>query len=226
MKIDHNPYSNLANTELYWLPMDTEQLYKENLNNKRELLEKYNWIDSNFTYKFNSHGFRCEEFTNDPSVVFLGCSMTVGIGIPVEATWASLVSSELNLFCYNLGIGGTSNDTAFRMANSWLERIRPKIVIFCQTYDHRIELFGPEGAIANISTELPEFYNTWLSNKFNATLLETKNRLAIAQLCNQLGIKFLSVSVEEIQYQDLARDLAHPGTQSNVDFSKLVLGRL
>jgi len=226
MNIDHNPYIDLANKELYWLPMDTEKLYKENLNNKKELLEKYNWIDSNFTYKFNSHGFRCNEFTNDPSIVFLGCSITAGIGIPLEATWASLVSAELNLACYNLGIGGSSNDTAFRLANSWLERIKPKVVVFCQTYDHRIEIFDSEGSIANISSELPEFYNTWLSNKYNATLLKVKNRLAIAQLCNLLNIKFLYVNVEDIHYQDLARDLAHPGIQTNIDFSKSVLKKL
>jgi len=223
MNIDHNPYQCYANQELKWLPMDTENLYKRNLKVNYFLLEKFNWLNSNFTYKFNSQGFRCDEFTNSPSIVFLGCSITVGIGIPVETTWASLVSNQLNLSCYNLGIGGSSNNTAFRLAHIWLKKIKPKVVVFCQTYPERLEVFNENGIISNIASDCGEFYNHWLSNENNSALNQIKNRLAIQQLCNSFDIKFVHTSVHNFEFIDQARDLAHPGITSNQKFSKLVL---
>lgn len=226
MRIDHNPYIEYANTEINWLPMDTEKLYNLNLKYKKSLLEQYNWIDSNFTYKFNKHGFRSDEFTNDPSIVFLGCSITAGIGLPIEATWPTLVANHLNLRCYNLGIGGASNDTAFRLAHVWIEKLKPQIVVFCQTYAERYELHSSTGIISNIAKECGDFYNHWLSNNNNSLLNSIKNRLAINQLCNQFGIKFVHTDVNDVVVIDKARDLAHPGIKSNLEFSKLVLSRI
>jgi hypothetical protein len=226
MKINLSPYICHANTEINWLPMDTEKLYNENLKYKKNLLEKYNWINSNFTYKFNSHGFRCNEFNNDPSIVFLGCSMTIGIGLPISDTWATLVADQLDLSCYNLGIGGSSNDTAFRLSYAWLEKIKPKIVVFCQTFAERLEIWSSTEIISNIAKESPNFYNHWLANENNSQLNQTKNRLAIKQLCDQLDIKFICVDVKEMPDLDRARDLAHLGVNSNIEFSKLVLNRI
>lgn len=50
-------------------------------------------------YAMNKHGMRCEEFTNKHSskhVLFAGCSITVGEGIPLEYTWSRLVYSQLS----------------------------------------------------------------------------------------------------------------------------------
>lgn len=228
IKVHHSPYTDLANRELNWLPMDSEDRYKENLKFKYDILEKYGWLNSKFTYKFNSHGFRCEEFTNDPSIVFLGCSMTVGIGLPIETTWPTLVSDKLNLKCYNLGIGGASNDTSFRLASYWLEKIKPKIVVFCQTFPSRMEVFSDTGVIGNIAEELPEFYlNYWTKNFYNLDLLRKKNALAIKQLTSDIDAKFIQISVDNFQpYNDFARDLAHPGVKANIKVSELVLSKI
>lgn len=228
-QVYHSPYTNLANKEIEWLPMDSEDRYQENLKFKSKVLERYGWLNSKFTYKFNSHGFRCEEFTEDPSIVFLGCSMTVGVGLPIEATWPTLVSNELNLKCYNLGIGGASNDTAFRLALYWLEKIKPKMVVFCRTFPTRMEVFSATGAIANIADELPEFYlNYWTRNIHNVDLLQKKNSLAIMKLSEEIDAKFVQISVTDFQplQVDLARDLAHPGVQTNIKVSELVLSKI
>ena len=41
------------------------------------------------TYKFNSEGFRCEEFDDSPCLVALGCSFTFGNALPVDAVEGS-----------------------------------------------------------------------------------------------------------------------------------------
>ena len=79
--------------------MDTEERYLENLKLKRPEMESNGWINQEITYKFNSFAFRCNEFTSDPSILFLGCSHTVGVGLPIEHTWPTIVANNLNLKC-------------------------------------------------------------------------------------------------------------------------------
>ena len=215
-----SPYkSQYANKEVLWLPMDTEELYKKHLRRpgKKELLIKYNWIDSIITYKFNKYGFRCQDFSNVPAILFLGCSLTVGIGLNLEYTWPTLVSNNLRLACYNLGVGGSSNDTAFRLCLGWLQKIRPIICVFCQTYDHRIEL-------TNIQNN--EFKTEWEADKSNGYLNKLRNLHAIKYICLELGIKFIAVSIHDIEYIDLGRDLYHPGIQSNEKMAQHVLSKI
>jgi hypothetical protein len=227
MNIEQNPYACFANQEIDWLPMDTEELYNENLKTKYYLLQKNNWIDQPFTYKFNSHGFRSDEFVDQASILFLGCSMTVGIGVPYDTTWAKIVANTLNLKCYNLGIGGSSNDAAFRFALTWLSKLKPSICVFCQTFSDRMEIYSGKNIISNIASILPEFYlGTWQSAEENKFLLAEKNKLAIQNICSTNNIKFVHANVKEFVAVDLARDLCHPGIKSNLQFKDLILSRI
>jgi hypothetical protein len=227
MKLDYNPYSVYANQELYWLPTDTEELYRKNLCEKHELLDKNGWIDKKFTYKFNSHGFRGDEFCQDASIVFLGCSNTVGIGLPWESTWAKIVADTLGLKCFNLGIGGASNDLCFRMAYTWLNKLTPKICVFCQTYEDRLEVWDNTRVVWDPYKEFPEFYlGTWQSTDLNKSILAEKNKLAIEQLCYRDSIKFFHINVRELNYFDLARDLLHNGMKSHRRMANKVLARI
>ena len=231
MNINQSPHFMYANQSLNWLPSDSEKRYQTNLERCPGALETHNWIGAEFTYTFNSHGFRCDEFTSEPSAVFLGCSYTQGIGLPVEHTWASIVAKHLGLACYNLGIGGTSNDTAFRLAYTWLEVIQPKLVVLCTPSPERLELLSAD-EIYELLPHTPkhhpgqDFYKHWIDNKNNAVLNRAKNVLAIEALCQQLGIRLITVKAELLfstMYIDLARDLMHPGRRSNAEFAQHVL---
>lgn len=234
MIISESPHYKFANQTLEWLSMDTKERYQNNLNHHRDQLEKYNWIDLQFTYKFNSKGFRCSEFTNEPSIVFLGCSLTQGVGLPIEQTWATIVANQLNLKCYNLGIGGSSNDTAFRLAYSWLTTIKPIYVVLCTPHSERLELLSMDKCfqlLANPGTPRPgeDFYKHWICNENNSTLNKIKNIFAIKYLCSQLNIKLTVIDSNTLflkMNEDLARDLAHPGINSNLKFAEYVLSEL
>lgn len=219
-------FLHYANKTLDWLPMDTEELFNENLKKRKSELQTYGWIDHKFIYKFNSEGFRSDEFSEEQGIVFLGCSHTMGIGIPYENTWPYLVSKSFNKKCYNLSIGGSSNDTAFRLAHHYLPLLNSKTVVFLSTYSHRLELirqqreilqfFGPgTSPIKNC-----KFYDTWLSNDTNMEANKLKNILAINMICTNLGIKFICVDQSIMKNLDLARDLAHRGIKSNIELSQ------
>lgn len=48
-----------------------------------------------YSYRWNSDGLRSVEFDEKPNVVVLGCSITFGLGMPVELTWPEILQSKL-----------------------------------------------------------------------------------------------------------------------------------
>lgn len=218
-------YESYANKELLWLPMDTEELYEEHLNTKFELLESQGWVNANIRYKFNSVGFRSEEFVSNNSIVFLGCSFTIGIGLPKEQIFPELVSSAIGLDCYNLGVGGASADTCFRLAYYWLPRIQPKIVVTMLPSLHRLELYDNKDFHHHRPTNAKNSADCILSKEY-CYLNQQKNTLAIEQLCSNLGIKFLNYKLERDFIQvpnDFARDLSHLGGNSHASTALMIL---
>jgi len=223
-----SPYIEYANKTLYWLPTDTKMLYRENVKNHKEKLIEYGWFDTEITYKFNSHGFRSDEFADSPTIMTIGCSNTCGIGLPFDHIWPSHVSANLKLHLANLAIGGRSNDTAFRLSYGWIDKIQPKIVVFLLTPPGRLEIVRNseiDGISSNSHSQYEHFYRDWISDPSNDQLNSIKNTLAIEQLCISRGIKFLSFTSDEFFScgNDLARDLAHRGSKTNLEFAQRVL---
>ena len=219
------------NKTIFWLPMDTQELYYQNLKKSRDQLDRFGWIDRQIKYKFNSHGFRCDEFTNINNAVFLGCSHTAGVGLPVENTWPYFVIKELNLTCYNLAIGGGSNDLAFRISYHYLERLRPKMVFLLSPEPARIEVQSVHDTISFLpgNNDPTYYYKLYLSNEENLLLNQQKNIFAIENLCHRLDIKF--VCIKEIHdipddQRDRARDLVHNGPKTNLYWSKKFLDKV
>ena len=223
-----------AGQTLDWLPMDTEELYKFNLKNRYNELESNGWINNPFTYKFNSDGFRCGEFTQDPGILFLGCSITLGVGVPVEQIWPELVAQQLSMQCANLGLGGSSADTAFRLCHGWIDKIRPKIIVFALPGVDRTELIvnGRAEFLSPAWNSLDRYSNylkDWIADDNNANLNRLKNKLAVKSLCQDRGIKYIEIDpydilvTEKITPKTLARDLAHPGIGYHKRVSEIVL---
>lgn len=233
VKPTFNTWLNVANQELLWYSSDSEQRYQNNFKNNYNDLLKFNWIDNSFTYKFNSYGFRCEEFLDTDSIMFLGCSVTQGIGLPSTDIFPNLVAQKVNLSCYNLAVHGTSADTAFRLAISYVDKLKPKIIISVLLFDHRMELLVPEGAqhftgqwsmIGNTKLDSTyrknyiEFYEKWMVKPENAFLNYQTNVLALKKYCATKNIKYLnydnsSFGVDVTSYPTKARDLIHPGKE-------------
>jgi hypothetical protein len=238
MIINYNSYyKSLANQEVDFCSGDTQELYERNFIEKYSELEKYNWIKNKFTYKFNSHGFRCEEFTEDPSILFLGCSCTDGTGLPVENIWASIIAQSLGLKSFNLGQGGGSNDTAFRLGYHWIPKLQPKIVILLTPEEARFETVTPNQIYATHPSQFPKNkYNEiesyalqWWSDDTNSYLNKMKNISALELICHKLNIKFIVRSVRNTMYhhtiyqRDFARDLGHPGVETNKKLAEFIL---
>lgn len=231
--ISRHSNSSLANQEILWHGTDSKELYQKNLSQNQSHLEQYNWIDRSITYKFNSHGFRADEFDSPGSnVMFLGCSHTLGVGLPVESTWAHQVSTALKLKNYNLGVGGSSNDTAFRLAHYWIDQLRPDLVIFLSADRTRLELHIDDDQLYDLSVWpigfpiVDNFAKCWHNNDTNSNMNYFKNILSIKQLCNEHSIKYVQEEALSICEIDKARDLQHHGEKTNLDIASMFLNKL
>jgi hypothetical protein len=236
----HHPNSKHKNKSLDWFPTDTQELFNENYHTRRQELEDNGWLDRKIKYQFNDLGFRKQlkkDFEKD--ILFLGCSYTFGIGINYEDSFTNIVADALGMNNINWAVPGSSNDTAFRLCQQYMQKKMPSTVILNSPSPYRLELFSEwdgkhqshnilslqrcgEPILRSTNFECPiEFFDEKVSQ-----LNREKNILAIEMLCVRNKIKFLNVNTEDMIIEDLGRDLAHPGVKSNQKFAEIILKSL
>ena len=251
-QINHpRPYHagiHLADQCVDWMPTDTKDHFDNLMRNPKhqEYFQTMGWDKPGaITYKLNSEGFRCDEFDDSPCVVALGCSYTMGIGLPVECLWPSLVGQALNLKVFNLAWGGYSADSCFRIARYWIPKLNPKVVCMLTPPQARIELVTTEKCSETGRTFtdvfMPEsrsqyfnpadvYLNTWFMQEENHLINKEKNILAVQQISTNTGAKFCVVdtdstmtrSREEIGY---ARDHMHGGPKIHREIASTLLSQ-
>ena len=223
-----------------WWPTDTNECFQESMqtHKSKEYLQSKGWDQPGaITYKFNSNAFRSEEF--DPAadnLVALGCSFTMGVGLPIQSVWPSLLGHALNLHVCNLGWGGFAADSCFRMAEYWIPYLNPKLVVFLAPPRGRLEIIVDENTGNTVrlmpSTfehhpHLSEFIKHWFSQDENSRLNNKKNQLAVEAICHQLGIPILCYESDQEMCGsirlDVARDLRHAGPDTHKKFTEKII---
>ena len=212
-----------------WSGTDSQTMFNHhmNLSESREQLEKFGWPDPDcISYSYNSQGFRDDEFNTDPSGLALGCSFTQGTGIDLDSTWPRQLSNILDMRIWNLGVGGSATDTAYRLAEHWITNLNVKFVTMCVPDADRFEFwrYGIPHPIMHNSTSFPElneFKKVYWGDEQNGKINQTKNLLAIKQLCAQAGVPFYYLFVRTHWPKvDPGRDLLHSGRKSNKMFAE------
>jgi hypothetical protein len=226
-----------ANKTYQWWPTDSEESFNRMMQDPvhRAYFQEKGWDQpETISYKINSDGFRSEEF--DPAadnLVALGCSFTMGIGLPYADLWPSRVAQALNLTACNFGWGGASSDQCFRLSEYWVPHLNPKLVVLLNPPRGRMEVIvnedtGETSTVMPMDVHTDAFVKKWLSVDENQRLNNLKNSLAIETICNRLSIPFLSYeadvwmsrSREEAEY---ARDHMHAGPRGHKTFAERIL---
>jgi hypothetical protein len=215
-----------ADQILNWLPTDTEENYHKHRRRPAYLeyvkLKGWDQPDS-ITYRINSLGYRGNEFDVDkPCLLALGCSYSVGIGLPEPDVWPWRLGRALDLPVVNLSWPGYSADTCFRLAEYFLPKLNVELCVMMSPPSDRIEVlvnksefevFSPQ----SISMDTDSTYlKHWMTNEENSRLNSIKNMLALEMLCSKQKIpcvtyrafEFFAKSREEVEY---ARDYMHAG---------------
>jgi hypothetical protein len=179
--------------------------------NKSILGPHWRFYNLPIEYKMNSIGYRMKELEDiDYSnyIAFFGCSYTVGVGLPLEETFAYKIARMMGLGdnYINAALGGSS--TSWAMLNI-LRLIgtapaKPKIIIVNWTYIHRMHYWLrndltfmlPNGAMIR-----PEISKYW-KEAYETTILEDSHinntfdyiKETVVTLCRLAGIKLIQLS--------------------------------
>jgi hypothetical protein len=124
--------SDRANTTTKWMFEDEKIQYHQLL--KEGILSKID--DHDISYTFNSDGYRCDNFTDESElpIVFLGCSMTEGMGMKFEHLWTSRILSIIRELTgkkiphWSLAVAGGGFDDQVRRLYELSQRIPIKHV--------------------------------------------------------------------------------------------------
>jgi len=108
---------------------------------KQNLFDNY---PKEIYYKYNSKGFRDNEWPEDVSDVIwcVGDSFTTGIGQPQHEIWPVLLEKITNKRCINVGQDGASNDTIALRVQEIQKVYNPKLIIIMWSYLHRRRING------------------------------------------------------------------------------------
>ena len=138
---------------------DTKRFHIENdiHMSKAELLEANGWLEYDVDYKLNEDGFRIDgpdrksnlktsHMEQQGGVLYLGCSITFGIGVNIEQTWSHLLHRRLfpSERYLNLGQPGCGVDTYYRILKSYIGILKPQLVICTYPWaSGRAEIWDP-----------------------------------------------------------------------------------
>ena len=213
---------------------DKLELYNKNL-----LSQPVDWYyrNNDITYTVNSQGYRCTEFNEIDwanSIVILGCSCVYGVGIDDSHTISKELSKLTNCPVINLGAGGTS--IQYSLYNSIILRElypKPKAVIQLWTSINRYTIFDNDNKTMNQGS-----WNYTIDDKYN-----TDNNLSMHGYLNILtskhvwgDTKYYSASYfpetrdlikcDFLKVIDHARDLLHPGIETNKQSARQIYEKL
>jgi hypothetical protein len=97
----------------------------------------------NISYYYNSRGFRDAEWPTEGKlkdcIWCLGDSFTVGMGQPIEETWANVLQQKTNTRTINISMDGASNTWIARKAKYILKEISPATIVIQWSYTERRE---------------------------------------------------------------------------------------
>lgn len=227
-----------AGQTLEWLGEDSLERFEKNCRDpeKLEILRSSGWLDRGITYRFNKFGFRGNEVDGsvDNFCVF-GDSVTFGTAMAEDWLYTHYISQSLGIYCNNFGVAGGSDMSSIRLAMTWIDKLKPKFVIYQKTFDHRLEwieeknqavIYGVQpgggGSPPKITDKL---FQTWIDIDDNRIIMSVKNDMAMRWLCHSLNVPLFVVSIEDFfsPEKNFARDLLHPGPQKHREVAERLL---
>jgi hypothetical protein len=123
------PKTTFQNVTQQWSLFDNEENYLKHGNKSIP--------PESVSYKFNSLGYRCDEFnaSNTGQTLFIGCSITMGEGMQYDSTWAYMLHRVIqrtdlsqNTFI-NMAAAGASWDYIARTLLQSVPILKPKRVL-------------------------------------------------------------------------------------------------
>ena len=157
-------------------------------------------------YKFNSLGFRGDEFNPDSNknIFISGCSYTFGVGINVEETWGYQFKKLLaentekkldDIGLMNFAIGGASNDYIARTLLTQSARFKPDLIIAYFTHSPRTEFIDENGT---------KMIGPW---SVNLNLDKSKNDKCHLDEADEAAVYYYSYITPELEFINMIKNM-------------------
>ena len=149
--------------------------------------EDHSFINNNIEYNVNKKNYRSPDFHKDTDILFAGCSLTWGAGIPEENIWSSIVAKDLNLSHASLALSGDSVYGQVKRIFAYFKEFgHPKYVyaLFPEFYRMLVainpKVFTTKGAIKEVKDQPHNNYNEYiLKNAFIPGTVDKDFKMAI-----------------------------------------------
>ena len=228
------------NKQVRWCPCDDEDLYKKNIKENFALMKELDFvsINNNFNYNFNEYGFRSDSFDNECTILFNGCSQTMGIGLPLQDIWPKQIANYYNVNYHNIAVGGTDFGHMAQRSVYWLYKLKPKYHIIKETPLARFNWWRDNLVQSTTSYVAKDSRLKQNLDIFDIAIDDDNIEWArytslkvIETVCNELDIKLLILPPGRLDFynftengeKDWARDLVHYGrTEQNVCFKYVI----
>jgi len=226
--------------------MDSEDLFNKNL--KTQPSDWY-YRTALVRYTTNKHGYRTKEFDDIDwanGIVLFGCSNVFGIGLDDEYTISNQLSKLINKPVINMGVGASS--MTFSLHNAIILRERhpiPLAVVNLWTTYSRTVYYNNNISCHcgswNIENDNNNYLKEWVRSDSHAQthaifasktskLLWENTKYFECSFFNEtvklLNCKSIGIEDNDQPYQDLARDLAHPGIKTCYDTAVMLAEEL
>lgn len=215
-----------------WQPKKTQTKWSgaDSLDKFKQNPEFAKWKDIDITYDYSNEGFRTYDFDSligKEVDVALGCSHTMGVGLPVDCVWPSLIEKSRPRPMLNLGLGAGATDTVARILTNITGLFQINTVFIFWPEFQRFETYSDEKA----GFVLPHnslLEHTWNMDQNISLHRFYKNKLIIDLLghntVNHTYNAFFKV-FREYQNLDYARDGMHFGPETHKLIAKLFLDK-
>jgi hypothetical protein len=194
--------------------------YRQNFEIRKGIPE-----DLNHSYKYNSDGYRSDDFKNigdvheGKHILFAGCSETEGVGTKLENVWSHIVYQKITEAekCsgfFNIGSKGLSIDMIFQQVLSYIEKSGKPDVLFINfpdlfkfyIWDERLQTWA-----AKIGTQTGIAYNLYdkfylkdlkqgMESEQSLLIEDVMNDEILKALCAVNGTYFVPELISEEEY--------------------------
>lgn len=212
---------------------DTSELFKKNL---KVMPDNWHYKTKNVNYKCNKFKYRTYEFENiywNKSIVVFGCSNVFGSGIDEEETLSYYIEKLTGISTINMGMPGSSiYHSYYNLLTLFEMNVQPIAIINVYPsldrliyYDKNYPVSLGHWVLLNDTAEehFINLYKSWTNDDSNfighSRLLQRSLTMLIKDLkyfeCSYNPNSAISLGIPPLSVCDKARDLLHPGFESN-----------
>lgn len=142
------------------------------INNKSINYLQTNLVMSEFDLGLNSNGFRSPEFKKNVEFLIAGCSVTFGIGLPIEKIWHEILLSKSEYSYASVAFEGDSIGNQIQKIFSYINKFgNPKNILLLLPELNRIKIFNkPDSFVCHAykfsKSDIKHYVNVYKSISF------------------------------------------------------------